>query len=328
MLRIGLVYDLFEHYPWKPGDPPDADAEYEPEETVEALEAAIRYLGHEPVRIGPPRRLLDETPRVDVALNIAESYGSRNREAHAPVLLELRGIPVLGSDALTLSLSLDKAWTKELVQHAGVPTPPFRVVRPGEDIPETVPAYPLFVKPRYEGTAKGILPSSRVETEEELCREVARIHTLYRQDALVEAFIEGAEFTVGIVGHRPPRALPVLQRAVEQRTGIGIHALERKGVPQQVWSYTLPGVITPELEERLHTLALKVHEKLECKDFSRVDFRVDREGTPWFLEINPLPTFAPDGTFAILAEMMGRSYTEFLAEIIAEGLVRLQMQDG
>ncbi len=325
-MRIGLVYDLFEHYPWKPGDPPDADAEYEPEETVETLEAAIRLLGHESVRIGPPRRLLREVPAVDAAINIAESYGSRNREAHAPVLLELLGIPTLGSDALTLSVSLDKAWTKDLVQRAGVPTPPCRVFRPDEPVPDALEnmTYPLFVKPRYEGTAKGILPSSRVETPRALRQEVQRIHTLYRQDALVETFIEGAEFTVGIVGHNPPRALPVLQRAVETQTGIGLHALERKGVPKQEWTYTLPGTITPELEEILQHLALKVHEKLECKDFSRVDFRVDLEGNPWFLEINPLPTFAPDGTFAILAEMMGRPYTVFLAEIIAEGLRRLQ----
>ncbi len=133
-LRIGLVFDLLGSA--APGGPPDADAEYEPEATIAALEAAVRCAGHDPVRIGNAHALLAALgaralPRLDAVWNIAEGYGSRNREAWAPVLLETAGIPMLGSDALTLSLSLDKAWTLDVVAAAGVPVGGARECRVG-----------------------------------------------------------------------------------------------------------------------------------------------------------------------------------------------------
>lgn len=325
-LRIGLVYDVFDAYPWRPGDPPDADAEYEPEETVVVLEAAVRALGHEPVRIGTAQALLQQLPSlgIDVAINIAESLGSRNREAHAPVLLELAGIPCLGSDALTLSVSLDKAWTKDLAAAVGVPTPPYRSYSTpdavdGDDLPGP---WPLFVKPRYEGTSKGITTDSRVESMAALRAQVVWIVETYCQDALVEPFVSGAEYTVAVIGNDPAEAMPVLQRAVEPTTRIGLHALEHRGLPERAWSYVLDGELTPPLEAVLKAHALAVYHKLECKDFARADFRVDEHGQPWFLEINPLPTFAPGDTFEIVAEVLGHNYPDFLARVLACALQR------
>ena len=327
-MRVGLVYDIFEDYPWQAGEAPDADAEYEPEATVEALAAAVEALGHTPVRIGTARDLLARLDglNIDAAINIAEGARSRNREAYAPVLLEMAGVPCLGSDALTLSLSLDKAWTKDLAVAAGVPTPPYCVYpSPRALDPDDLPGpFPLFVKPRYEGSSKGITAESKVHSLAELRHQVEHQTAMYGQDVIVEPFIEGGgEFTVAIIGNDPPETLPVLQRAVERTTRIGLHALERRGVPAQAWDYLLAGHLTPALEATLHTHALRVYEKLLCKDFARIDFRIDTEGQPWFLEINPLPTFAPDGTFAILAELMGQSYPAFLAEVLARSFRRL-----
>jgi D-alanine-D-alanine ligase len=186
----------------------------------------------------------------------------------------------------------------------------------------TPPALPVIVKPRYEGTAKGIAPSSRCETPEALSSEIARQHELYGQDLLVEAFVEGAEYTVGVVGE-PPAALPVLQRATERATGIGLHALARHEHPDAPHVYALPGALTEDLERRLQVAAVRIHRELECRDFSRSDFRVDAAGAAWFLEINPLPTLAPDGTFAILAELAGRPYRAFLGEVLSGGLRRV-----
>jgi D-alanine-D-alanine ligase len=332
-LQIGLVYDRFGDAPPPAGAPPDWDAEYEPEETIVALEDALRSLGHEPVRIGNVQALLAQLCRqpgeaplaIDAAVNIAESYGSRNREAHAPVLLELAGIPCLGSDALTLSLSLDKAWTKDLAQTVGVATPEYRVFASGEEVEDAdLPQLPVIVKPRYEGTAKGIAPSSRCETAGAVRAEVARQTRLYEQDVIVERFITGGEFTVAVVGNDPPLALPVLQRATERHSGIGLHALERHERPEAPFEYDLIGSIDPLLEVRLKDLSLRIFRKLEVKDFARLDFRVDGKNKPWFIEINPLPTFAPDGTFAIIAELAGKSYPEFLADVLAEGLRRIE----
>lgn len=208
-LRIGLVYDLLGS---APAGAPDADAEYEPIETVEALEGAIRLAGHTPLRLGSPRELLTalgrgELPKLDAAFNIAEGWGSRNREAWAPVLLEMAGIPALGSDALTLSSSLDKAWTLDLVAAAGVPVAGHvcaaslaalrRLALPGP--------FPLFVKPRWEGTAKGITPGSRIEDRAALERAVAAVLRDYAQPALIEPFLPGAEYTVTLIGNDPDR---------------------------------------------------------------------------------------------------------------------------
>ena len=346
-MRIGLVYDRFGDAPAPPGAPPDWDAEYEPEATVAALEGAVRHLGHEPVRVGNVPALLAAVCRagrtadrrgglgLDAAVNVAESYGSRNREAHAPVLLELAGVPALGSDALTLSASLDKHLTKTVAAAAGVATPP-GVVVPGRTPPRRGGAddwggadpgalsFPVFVKPRYEGTAKGIAPTSRCDDRPALVAEVARQRALYGQDLVVEAFVDGPEFTVGVVGTGDDaEALPVLQRATERETGIGLHALERHEDPARPFAYDVAAALTPEVEAALHRDALAVHRALGCLDFSRADFRVDRAGRPVFIETNPLPTFAPDGTFAILAELVGEPYPAFLAGLLARGLARL-----
>ncbi len=330
-LRVGIVFELLDPDARIPGAAPDADAEFEPEETIALLEAALREAGCEPVRLGAPRALLDLIAAgplgIDAALNIAEGTGSRNREAWAPVLLEMAGVPTMGSDALSLSLSLDKAWTLRWVGAAGVPVAPqLSVASVAELESASLPgAYPLFVKPRWEGTAKGIQPTSRVEDAAALRAEVERVTSLYAQPALIQPFLPGAEYTVTVVGHRPARALPVLQRALEAATGIGLHALDRRGVaaPAAGWSHATEGALTPALEAELAAAALRAFEALCCRDFARVDFRLDAEGAPRFLEINPLPTFAPDGSFAILAELEGRRPEALLAEVFSEALVRL-----
>ncbi|MGH7358999.1 MAG: D-alanine--D-alanine ligase family protein [Candidatus Rokuibacteriota bacterium] len=329
-LLIGLAYDLFGSYPARPGDPPDAEVEYEPEATVLALEGALRRLGLGTVRLGNPHAVLRAVgqgtlPRVDAVLTIAEGYGPRSREAWVPVLCEMAGIPTLGSDALTLSTTLDKVWAHRIVAGAGVPIPAHTSLASSEEAAAApLPApFPLFVKPRWEGTAKGIGPSSRVEGREALVTEVARVVRTYRQPALVEAFLDGPEYTVTLVGHRPPRALPTLQRALEASTRIGAHALLRHPAPPGGWRHVTPGELDGGLESELTSLARRAFDALECRDFARADFRLDGNGRPHFLEMNPLPTFAPDGSFGIIAELLGRPLDDLLAEILGEALVRL-----
>lgn len=326
--RVGLCYDTFADYRWRADDPADADAEFEPRTTVDALAAAVEACGFTPVDIGPARILRERLCgglRLDAAVTIAEGAHSRNREAYVPILLEMAGIPYLGSDALTLSLSLDKAWTKDLVRQAGVPTPSYSsVADPANVEPDALPApFPLFVKPRYEGTSKGITPESKVTSLDAVQEAVARVTERYRQPALVEAFVEGSEFTVAVIGHAPPEALPALQRATETTTGIGLHALEHRGMPDAAWTYHLEGTLDPALEAKLQQHALTVFQKLECRDFARADFRVSRNGQVWFLEINPLPSFAPDDTFAVIAELLDTPYEAFLADVLRRGFERI-----
>ncbi len=327
-LRIALVYDTFDAYEWKPGDPPDADAEFEPTETVDALCEAVRALGHEPVRIGTAHDLLRALPtlRCDAGLSIAEASGSRNREGYAPTLFEMVGLPFVGSDALTMSVSLDKAWTHRIVSAGDVRVPDWRSFEDSGAIdPNDLPPFPLFVKPRGEGSAMGIGPTSKVADLDELRAEVDRVTRLYRQPALVEQFVEGSEFTVGVT-HDGARVLPALQRATDRATGIGLHALEargsRYGRDTQERAYDLPSVLTPELEAQLADQTLRAFRALGCRDFARMDFRVDPSGTPFFLEANPLPTFAPDGTFAIVAELLNQPYDAFLGDVLGHAFER------
>ena len=334
-LQIGLIFEGFGAYPRRPGDPEDSAVEYEPESTLIVLEEALAHLGHRAVRIGTPHELMravaaETLPEIDAALTIAEGYGSRNREGWAPAILEMAGIPALGSDALTLSHTLDKAWTNRAVAAAGMTVSPQCLMKTAADaLTAELPAeFPLFVKPRWEGTSKGISADSRVESREALVREVERIAADYRQPALVEAFVPGAEYTVMLVANDPPRALPVLQRALHRATGIGLHAiagvheeLGREEVPES--EIVTPGDLDAALEQRLQSLGLRVYELFECLDFARVDYRLDPSDEPVFLEINPLPTFALDGSFGILAELEGRTAAELLSEVLASALNRL-----
>lgn len=336
-LTIALVYESFDAYPRKPGEPADFAAEYEPESTVVAIEEAFERLGHRVVRIGTPLDLLGdvaarelETMDVDAALSIAEGYGSRNRESWAPSLLEMAGIPTLGSDGLTLSLCLDKAWTNRAVAAAGIRVAPQCLIEDGPTAhtAELPAPFPLFVKPRWEGTSKGITANSRVMNRAELAREVERITRDYKQPALVEAFLEGAEYTVTVVGHDPPRALPVLQRALDDETRIGLHAVigvhdELRDPKDPARDHCLPGKLAADLEAELQRTALETFALFECRDFARVDFRLDADDRPVFLEINPLPTFAVDGSFGILAELEGRRVEHLLAEVFGEALIRI-----
>ena len=333
---IGIVYELFGAYPHRAGEPPDAHVEYEPEATILCLEEAIRRLGHRPVRLGRPHDLLAaaRTGRllVDAALSIAEGYGTRNREAWGPVLLDMLAIPQLGSDALTLSASLDKAWTRTLVAAAGVAVPPGVVARSVDEARRMDPpgGFPCFVKPRWEGSSKGIGFDSRVEGREALVAAVARVLERYHQPALVEQFLPGPEYTVTLFGNDPPRALPVLQRALETTTRIGLHAVEAKpgetapdGGAQRELAHCVPGALDAALEAELVRLARLAFAALECRDFARVDFKGADDGRVYFLEINPLPSFGPHGSFGTHAELLGRSVDDLLAEVLAAGLQRL-----
>ncbi len=338
--RIGILFEILNDEPAPAGSsfphPPDWNVEYEPERTIQVLERALERCGCAPVRIGSAHDLLARVGSGEVdlaaAMNISEGYGSRNREGWAPALLEMLGIPCLGSDALTLSLSLDKAWCKTFVEAAGVPTTAFASVGSLEELRElALPGdFPLFVKPRWEGTAKGIGPRSRVKDRAELEAAVAAVIHTYAQPALVEPFLPGAEYTVTVVGGdgvgRGVRCLPTLQRALEVESGIGVHALERHDPEEHGrsdWEHVVPGALSPELGRELAELSLRVYRALECRDFARVDFRMDAEGAAQFLEINTLPTFDPEASFGILAELEGVAVEALLAEVFAEGLERL-----
>ncbi len=178
---IGMTYDLKTEYVFRSDDPLDANAEFDHPSTVQVICDALTALGHQVVRIGNVERLLQRLDRleVDLVFNIAEGYTGRNREAQVPILLELKGIPYVGSDGLTQALTLDKLMTKKILVSEGIPTPRFfEIVQSDSPLPRDL-VFPLIVKPRYEGSSKGISEQSVVRSEQELKDQVAQVTHTY-----------------------------------------------------------------------------------------------------------------------------------------------------
>lgn len=320
MLTIGIVYDSETEYGHLARKSADQYAEFEPESTIEIMESAVKRLNFIPIRIGGPLELLKKKPHVDVIWNIGEGFGTRNREAWTPVLCEMYQIPCLGSDAFSLTRSLDKSTSKEMAKKIGIPTPEWIIADfKSQNIPE-INFFPVFVKPRYEGTAKGISPSSIAKNSAELIAEIHRQWALYEQDLVVEKYLTGAEYTFAMSGN-PIKCHAGLERGIDKNTKIGIHALENKGI--LVDEYELSHSLNTELEQKLADCCVALCKEMEILDFARLDFKCDEAGKPHFLEINPLPTFATDNTFAILAELENVSYDEFLSKILNAALNRL-----
>lgn len=329
-LLIGLTYDLVLSEKTT-GDVKDLLAEFDKEETISAIEKALRAFGHRTCRIGSAKELVKALPKLkcDVVFNIAEGLDGRNRESQVPVLLDIFDVPYIGSDALALSVSLDKVLAKKIFRYHGVPTPNYFVCQDSDKIviPEGI-LFPLIVKPRHEGSAKGIYPDSKIHDYNELKRRVRLIIKTYRQPALVEEFISGWEFTVGIIGNDNPQILPVVQRHVELRTNLSSHIFDKSDADKKALIYKEFIEIGPQLEAEIKRLALMAFSSIGCRDFARLDFRLS-EAAPknknkglYLLEINPLPSLAKDDYFAMAAESMGISYDEIINMILEAALAR------
>ena len=322
--RVGLTYNVKSEFILKPDDPPDLNAEFDHEETVAHIERALREAGHEVVRIGNARQLLERmgSLRVDIIFNIAEGYEGRNRESQVPILLEMMRIPFVGADGLTLGLTLDKVLTKKVLIAEHIPTPRFVESADPEKLWQVDLTYPLIVKLRCEGSSKGLSEKSLVNTPEELRQQVTWLTETYKQPSLfIEEFIEGQEFTVAIIGNDPPEAYPVVQIALDGTTDLGrkffTFAYLRSGS-----DYICPAPISEPLAKRMQELALRTYQAVDCRDFGRVDFRVDRRGHPYALEINPLPSLSTEDVFNFIAKTKGMTHYQIINRILDTALMR------
>ena len=323
-LRVGMTYNVKSEFQLRPGDPPDLNAEFDHEETIGNIEKALRNGGHEVVRIGNARTLLERVGRlnVDIVFNIAEGYEGRNRESQVPIVLEMLRIPFVGADGLTLGLTLDKVLTKKVLIAEGIPTPRFFEMDDPEKLWQADLTYPLIVKLRYEGSSKGLTEKSLVNTPEELLRQVQFLMETYKQPSVfIEEFIEGREFTVAIIGNEAPEVCPVVQVRLDGETDLGrkfyTFAYLRHGA-----DYICPAPIPEPLARQMQELALRTYQSVECRDFGRVDFRVDRRGKPYVLEINPLPSLSVEDVFMHVAKPKGLTYDQVVNRIFDAALVR------
>lgn len=328
---IGLTYDLKSDWPPDPNDPVDANAELDSVQTVENLCKALESRGHRIKRIGNAKNLLAQIEHldVDIIFNICEGVAGRSRESQVPVLLEMFGIPYVGSDGLTMGITLDKIAAKRCFMAEGIPTPRFFTARSSDRLKELNSiGFPLMVKPSREGSSKGLSDKSRVTDLESLKRQIDMINQAYRQPALVEEFIRGTEFTVAVIGNEHPQAMPVVQVSIDGMRDLGddFYTFSRLLTPDRV-QYLCPADISKNLEQELKDIAVRVYNCVECLDFGRVDFRVDEQGNPYVLEINPLPCLAVNDVFFFTAKAVGFTYEEIINHIFELALARYGLDD-
>ncbi|MBI5416217.1 MAG: ATP-grasp domain-containing protein [Candidatus Omnitrophica bacterium] len=327
---IGLTYDLKADWVGKPGDPPDINAELDKPQTIERVVQAFESAGHQVKKIGNLKNLLSRLDHlgVDIVFNICEGTSGRNRESQVPLLLEWKGIPYVGSDALTLGITLDKAVAKKMFMSEGIPTARFFAAAATEGLEKlNTIGYPLIVKTIHEGSSKGISRDSRVENLEALKRQVHLINTVYKQPALVEEFICGTEFTVAVLGNNPAQAMPVVQVSIDGDVNLGDEFYTFERISSSNLRYVCPAKISDGLTRQIQEIAVRAYTCVGCRDFGRVDFRVDTKGNPYVLEINPLPSLDPQDSFNIFPQVLGSTYDATLNKVLDFALQRYGLSD-
>jgi len=325
---VGITYDLKSDWQGSHDDPIDASAELDGHKTIECLKTALESAGHKVDLIGGARQLIERQTRgdlkVDLVFNISEGFKGRNRESQVPAILDLYNIPFMGADALTLGVTLDKVIAKKCFIADAIPTARYFKATLEDNLFElNTIGFPLFVKTLHEGTSKGITQASRVEDFQQLKTQVEHINRNYKQPALVEEFIKGTEFTVGVIGNNPPEAMPVVQYAIAGKTTLGNEFYSYRHVAEKLVEHICPALIDEKLARRLQDLAVRAYKSVDCRDFGRVDFRVDEVGNPYVLEINPLPNLSPDDVFVLFGKVKGMSYNQIINKIMDEALERL-----
>ncbi len=309
----------------------DEEAEYDPPKTLQAIREAIASFGHEVIDFecsADLPYLLQATP-VDVVFNMAEGFRGRNREALVPALLELLDIPYSGSDPAALSIALDKGLAKRMVRQHGILTPDFAVLSTGKERLPRELTFPLIVKPVAEGSSKGVHMKSVVETEAELREAATSMIAKYQQPALVERYIAGREFTVGLLGERRPQALPPMEVVFLDKHDIRpVYSFEYK----QDWNnrirYDIPPQIDPAHIRAMQRAARECFTALGCRDVARVDFRMDAAGKVYFLECNPLPGLTPDWSdLVLISKAAGMDYRTLIGEILSGAIRRYKERE-
>jgi D-alanine-D-alanine ligase len=345
--KVAVIANIKDESKPRPeGVPPDAFADFDHIETVDAIRAAIETDGHQTVFLHAdadlPYALREVKP--DICFNIAEGQGGDAREAQVPALLELLRIPYTGSRVLTNGISLDKTLTKRIWRDRRLPVAPFQEFTIGDEPLRPELKFPLFVKPAREGTGMGVDLKAIVKNEKEMRERVLYIINTYQQPALVETFLPGREFTVGIMGRQDAKLysrhpewyekdgfhrFPILELDSSRSVTPNVYSQASKskevgeeGAPD----YVCPANLDPELERKLKHFALRAHQLLYALDISRTDIRLDEEGNPRLLEINTLPGLTPDySDLCLQAKAEGIRYEDLILEILYLGASRWGM---
>ena len=272
----------------------------------------------------------------DIVFNFAEGLIGVNRESHMPAMLEMLQLPFTGSDALTLGICLDKSRAKEILTYHRIPNARFLVADQMDDIKNTNFDFPLIVKPISEGSSKGIFSSSFVKNTKELEDEVSRILISYNQPALIEEFLPGREFTVAVLGNgNEAEVLPIIEIRYEDfpEDVVPLYSYEAKWILDTKENnfdvFECPARLDSILEKKIKDTVLRTYNVLKCKDWSRIDIRLDKNGVPNIIEINPLPGIMPDpnenSSFPKAARAAGMNYNQMIQRVLYSAAKRYNL---
>lgn len=323
-MKIGITYDLREEY-LAQGFGLEETAEFDKIETIEGIESALQALNHDTERIGNVRGLISKLAageRWDLVFNIAEGMYGFGREAQIPAVLDAYGIPYTFSDPLILTLTLHKGMTKRVVRDLGIPTPDFAIVAAENQIDEVNLPLPLFAKPVAEGTSKGISGASKITNRQELKTVCLDLLKTFKQPVLVERYLPGREFTVGIIGSGAEAAvIGVMEILLNEKAEAGVYSYYNKENYQRLVEYRLA---SGRIADSCAAVALKAWRGLGCFDAGRVDLKLDAEGIPNFIEVNPLAGLNPKNSdLPILSGLAGISYQQLIKMILDATLKRI-----
>jgi len=323
---VGLTYDLRSEY-LKEGFSEEETAEFDRESTVEAIENTIRKLGYSTVRIGHVRDLISKLAageRWDMVFNICEGMYGIGREAQVPAVLDAYNIPYVFSDPLVLALTLHKGMTKHVVRDCGVPTPDFATVMVKADIAMVKLPYPLFVKPLAEGTGKGIDSKSKVNNPAELNTVCLELLPRFENGLIIETYLPGREFTVGIVGTgEKARPVGVMEVILNPRAEANAYSYVNKEECEELVVYS---IVKDELAERCAKVSLDAWRALNCRDGGRVDLRLDADGNPGFMEVNPLAGLHPEHSdLPIICNLQEIPYLQLMKWIMDSAMERCRI---
>jgi D-alanine-D-alanine ligase len=327
-MKIGLTYDLRQEY-LNLGFGELETAEFDRIDTVEAIERTLQYLGHQTVRIGNIwnlTRMLADGERWDLVFNIAEGIYGIGRESQVPALLDAYRIPYTFSDPLVLALTLHKAMAKRVFRDVGIPTPDFAEINTIEDIEKISLSYPMFAKPLAEGTGKGIDSTSKIHTKEELTSVCSHLLQTYQQPVLLESYLPGREFTVGVVGTgNKARSVGVMEVILKDNAEQNAYSYINKEQCEELVEYR---PVSDEMAKKSEEIALAAWRSIGCRDAGRVDLRSDIRGVPNVMEINPLAGIHPEHSdLPIICTFYGISYVSLMEMILESAMERINLTE-
>ena len=322
-MKVGLTYDLRSWYIDR-GYSMDETAEFDKQETVDALENALKLMGYETEVIGNVFQLIETLSagkKWDIVFNISEGLYGDGRESVVPAILDQYKIPYVFSGPVIMGLSLNKHLAKMVVAASGVPVSPGCLITDLKDMDKCNLKYPLFVKPVSEGTGKGITEKSLVKSPAELLKMVEWILLEFRQPALVEEYLPGREFTVGIVGYGD-----------EAQAIGGMEVMTINNLPYSVevkenyQNYCTYKPLDADIIDECKSVALSAWKALDAVDAGRVDLKADRNGKICFIEANPLAGLNPvHSDLPILARMYGIEYQSLMEMIMKAAIKRIKV---